>query len=128
MLTINLSFPSISVASCQFDSGNLVYCRSSSVQVTLRDESASVGENDLFCESCSMSFNGRGSCNAVDHMCPPPSDSHQIFICHFPPGNPSAVHRIEVGRPALDAHLNHGDSYVSRGNLMIVHVNTMPST
>lgn len=30
-------------------------------------------------------------------------------VCHIPPGNPSNKHTIEVGSPAVNAHLNHGD-------------------
>lgn len=32
-----------------------------------------------------------------------------VSLCHVPPGNPDARHTIEVGTPALDAHLDHGD-------------------
>jgi hypothetical protein len=35
----------------------------------------------------------------------------QVVICHVPPGNPDNEHTIEVGEPAVDAHVdNHGDS------------------
>jgi hypothetical protein len=34
---------------------------------------------------------------------------NKVTICHIPPGNPAARHTIEIGRPALQAHLNHGD-------------------
>jgi hypothetical protein len=35
----------------------------------------------------------------------------QVAICHVPPGNPDSDHTIEVGSPAVDAHVdNHGDS------------------
>ena len=33
-----------------------------------------------------------------------------ITICHIPPGNPANAHTITVGQPALNAHLNHGDT------------------
>ena len=33
----------------------------------------------------------------------------QVVVCHIPPGNPSNAHTIEVGGPAADAHLAHGD-------------------
>jgi len=36
--------------------------------------------------------------------------SGKVVICHFPPGNPENEHTIEVGEPALPAHLAHGDS------------------
>src|SRR5690606_24649982 len=31
------------------------------------------------------------------------------LLCHVPPGNPSARHEIQVGAPAVPAHLAHGD-------------------
>ena len=35
----------------------------------------------------------------------------QVVICHVPPGNPDNDHTIEIGSPAVDAHVeNHGDS------------------
>lgn len=33
----------------------------------------------------------------------------KVTICHVPPGNESAAHSIEIGKPALEAHLAHGD-------------------
>lgn len=32
-----------------------------------------------------------------------------ITICHIPPGNPDARHTKEIGKPAWDAHEDHGD-------------------
>ena len=34
---------------------------------------------------------------------------HKVTICHFPPGNPANAHTINVGDPAVPAHLAHGD-------------------
>ena len=34
----------------------------------------------------------------------------RAVICHVPPGNPSNAHTIEVGAPAVPAHLAHGDT------------------
>ncbi len=34
----------------------------------------------------------------------------KVVICHIPPGNPDNMHSIEVGEPAVEAHLEHGDS------------------
>lgn len=34
----------------------------------------------------------------------------QVTICHRPPGNPDAAHTITIGRAALQAHLDHGDT------------------
>lgn len=31
------------------------------------------------------------------------------LICHVPPGNHKNMHTIQVGAPAIDAHLAHGD-------------------
>jgi len=31
------------------------------------------------------------------------------LVCHVPPGNPKNMHTIQVGSPAIDAHLAHGD-------------------
>ncbi|ATX78962.1 hypothetical protein Ga0123461_0525 [Mariprofundus aestuarium] len=33
----------------------------------------------------------------------------KVKICHFPPGNQENAHTIEVGAPAVKAHLKHGD-------------------
>ena len=33
----------------------------------------------------------------------------KVFICHYPPGNPSNVQIIEVSVSAVPAHLAHGD-------------------
>ena len=33
-----------------------------------------------------------------------------VTICHIPPGNPANAHTINVGAPAVDAHLRHGDT------------------
>jgi hypothetical protein len=33
----------------------------------------------------------------------------KVVICHIPPGNPANAHTLEVGAPAVQAHLNHGD-------------------
>lgn len=37
-------------------------------------------------------------------------DDDDVEICHVPPGNPAARHTIEVGAPAVSAHMAHGDS------------------
>jgi len=36
-------------------------------------------------------------------------EENKVTLCHIPPGNPSNAHTIEVGAPAVDAHLDHGD-------------------
>lgn len=36
--------------------------------------------------------------------------SWKAVVCHIPPGNPENAHTIEVGMPAVRAHLAHGDS------------------
>jgi multidrug efflux pump subunit AcrA (membrane-fusion protein) len=36
--------------------------------------------------------------------------SAKTTICHIPPGNPGKAHTITVGRPAVPAHLAHGDT------------------
>ena len=33
-----------------------------------------------------------------------------VAICHRPPGNPANAHEINVGSPAVPAHLAHNDS------------------
>lgn len=45
-------------------------------------------------------------------------DNGKVTICHIPPGNPDKRHTIEVGNPALQAHLDHGDTLgaCSEGN------------
>ena len=40
----------------------------------------------------------------------PAEESGTVTICHRPPGNPSNAHTITIGRPALQAHLGHGDT------------------
>jgi len=37
------------------------------------------------------------------------NDKDKAEICHFPPGNPGKAHTIEIGIPAVNAHLAHGD-------------------
>jgi len=34
----------------------------------------------------------------------------KVTICHYPPGNPSNYHTMEVAQPAVSAHLAHGDT------------------
>jgi hypothetical protein len=34
----------------------------------------------------------------------------KAVICHYPPGNPGNRHTIEVGQPAVSAHMAHGDT------------------
>jgi hypothetical protein len=34
----------------------------------------------------------------------------KAVICHYPPGNPGNRHTIEVGQPAVPAHMAHGDT------------------
>lgn len=34
----------------------------------------------------------------------------KAVICHIPPGNPENRHTIEVGQPAVPAHMEHGDT------------------
>ena len=43
---------------------------------------------------------------------PTPSScgADDVAICHVPPGNPNQAHLIVVGRPAVAAHLAHGDN------------------
>lgn len=36
--------------------------------------------------------------------------NQQVTICHRPPGNPGNAQTITVGKPAVNAHLGHGDS------------------
>jgi len=35
--------------------------------------------------------------------------SNTTTICHIPPGNPSNAHTITIGKPAVKAHIAHGD-------------------
>ncbi len=37
-------------------------------------------------------------------------DKKKVLVCHFPPGNPAAMHTICISRHALNAHMNHGHS------------------
>jgi len=34
----------------------------------------------------------------------------KVVICHYPPGSPGNRHTIEVGQPAVSAHVAHGDT------------------
>lgn len=36
--------------------------------------------------------------------------TEKVCICHIPPGDPGSAHTICIGRPAVPAHLRHGDS------------------
>jgi len=38
-----------------------------------------------------------------------PPATGKVVICHYPPGNPGNRHTIEVGQPAVSAHMAHGD-------------------
>jgi hypothetical protein len=40
----------------------------------------------------------------------PESDGTRVLVCHAPPGNPDNAVTIEIGEPALPAHLAHGDT------------------
>ncbi len=44
----------------------------------------------------------------ADHSCG--ERGQKVLVCHFPPGNPSAMHTICIGRAALKAHMKHGHS------------------
>jgi hypothetical protein len=37
-------------------------------------------------------------------------DGRKFYVCHIPRGNPGGAHTIQVGLPALCAHLAHGDT------------------
>lgn len=39
------------------------------------------------------------------------NETGKVLLCHVPPGNPKAAHRILVGKSAVPAHLAHGDYY-----------------
>ncbi|MBP1693960.1 MAG: hypothetical protein H6Q37_1843 [Chloroflexi bacterium] len=40
----------------------------------------------------------------------PPANTGKVVICHYPPGNSGNRHTIEVGQPAVSAHMAHGDT------------------
>jgi len=40
----------------------------------------------------------------------PPPATGKVVICHYPPGNLGNRHTIEVGQPAVSAHMAHGDT------------------
>lgn len=44
------------------------------------------------------------------HLEDAPPATGKVVICHIPPGNPGNAHTIEVGQPAVAAHLAHGDT------------------
>jgi hypothetical protein len=39
-----------------------------------------------------------------------PPATGKVVICHYPPGNSGNRHTIEVGQPAVSAHMAHGDT------------------
>jgi hypothetical protein len=39
-----------------------------------------------------------------------PPATGKVVICHYPPGNPGNRNTIEVGQPAVSAHVAHGDT------------------
>lgn len=53
--------------------------------------------------------NGDGDDNDCDNDCGQHYYEEKVTICHIPGGNPAAAHTISIGRPALKAHLAHGD-------------------
>jgi hypothetical protein len=48
--------------------------------------------------------------NQQEGLSPRLTESGKVVICHIPPGNPANRHTIEVGEPAVSAHLAHGDT------------------
>ena len=40
----------------------------------------------------------------------PAATGNKVIICHYPPGNPGNRNTIEVGQPAVSAHVAHGDT------------------
>ncbi len=46
----------------------------------------------------------------LEHRRKKTDEEQTVEICHVPPGNPSNRHTISVGRPAVGAHLGHGDT------------------
>jgi hypothetical protein len=44
---------------------------------------------------------------------PTSSQTHKVYICHRPPGDPENVQKISVSKAALDAHAAHFDSCLS---------------
>lgn len=46
---------------------------------------------------------------ASDDIMPAEGDDGKVIICHYPPGNPENENTIEIGAPAVPAHLAHGD-------------------
>ena len=59
------------------------------------------------CDPLDCSGTGNGN-NCIE--CEPGSNG-KVTICHFPPGNPSNRHTIQISPSALSAHcMNHGDT------------------
>ena len=52
---------------------------------------------------------GPGSLYAASGK-PDKTDNKKVVICHFPPDNPDKASTLSVAKPALKAHLAHGDS------------------
>lgn len=63
----------------------------------------------------SVEVTGSAADTEIDVSCTP-SDTvieepvNDGTICHIPPGNAAAAHTINVGLPAVSAHLGHGDT------------------
>lgn len=68
-----------------------------------------------FTTNCACTIQPSGNCNIAVSQ----SDYERVTICHKPPGNPENSHTLQVGKSAVQAHLNHGDSMgecVNEGN------------
>lgn len=53
---------------------------------------------------------------AADRAAGEEGKAHKVFVCHKPPGNPSNMHTLHVGEPAVKAHLAHGDALGACGD------------
>jgi hypothetical protein len=54
--------------------------------------------------------NGNSNSNAGGSRSNGDGTADKAVICHIPPGNPGNSHTIEVGEPAVPAHLAHADT------------------
>ena len=62
--------------------------------------------------SCSKENSQNSNGNSSSNNNSSSNAQNKVTICHYPPGNQSNLHTIDVGQPSvLNAHMNHGDTY-----------------
>ncbi|MGH7566046.1 MAG: hypothetical protein ACREK2_04370 [Gemmatimonadota bacterium] len=75
-----------------------------------RDGNADTQPDDAFRVQILDRVQGVEESGFEDVVASPAEAEAAVTMCHVPPGNPDAAHTVEVGAPAVPAHLAHGDT------------------